>query len=348
MTLSSSILTSLCCLLLSSNCFSALYSAEKSLADNAEAIALSCSAKDLNEVMKGDCYDSATRAYKRYLKEVALMDDSFLTESIQSEYVDKVVVATHSYTMSPQAAKPGVDYAFSNGASGLYVSLKGHRDDAIPLRKVKGKDWIADATLITQISQGFGEKIILIGFSLGGLLSIQQAKQFPKLVSGYVAMAPSFHGGVYLPHSEKSCFARIGFVRKIAENLSGHDLNDDFILGGCAIFSVSKKISRNIQNKNFAQLRRNSRFESQKSFARKQLKDMNMPGVIIHSEADQVVSHQVSTVMGEILKDVAGDNFLYKKYSSRGPRHWGDHTYFDHSLEVSGFDAIDFVFAKLR
>lgn len=328
--------------------FASFYRADLSLDANAELIADKCSSslKDNNE--KSDCFLSATMAYKRYLNEVAGMDDDFLTASIQGAYADKVVVATHSYTMSPQAAKPGVDYAFSNGASGLYVSLKGHRDDAIPLRKVKGKDWIADATLITQISQGFGEKIILIGFSLGGLLSIQQAKQFPKLVSGYVAMAPSFHGGVYLPHSEKSCFARIGFVRKIAENLSGHDLNDDFILGGCAIFSVSKKISRNIQNKNFAQLRRNSRFESQKSFARKQLKDMKMPGVIIHSEADQVVSHQVSTVMGEILKDVAGDNFLYKKYSSRGPRHWGDHTYFDHSLEVSGFDAIDFVFAKLR
>jgi alpha-beta hydrolase superfamily lysophospholipase len=330
--------------------FASFYRADLSLDANAELIADKCSSslKDNNE--KSDCFLSATMAYKRYLNEVAGMDDDFLTASIQGAYADKVVVATHSYTMTPEAAQRGIDYAYDNGATGLYVSLLGHRasrEDDSSLRKVKGKDWISDSTLMTKIAQGFGDNVVLMGFSLGGILSIQQAKAYPQYVSGYIAMAPSFHGGVYLPYSEKSCFARIGLVRKIAESVSGEDLNNDFILGGCAIFSVSKGIARNIQNKNFATLNRTKRFEGQKNSTKRQLKNVTMPGVIIHSEADQVVSHQVSSVIGEILSEVAGDNFLYKKYDQRGPRHYGDHTYFDHSLDVSGFDAIDFVFSRI-
>lgn len=323
------------------------YQEKSSLEANAKEIVKKCSNTLIEQSSKDDCFETAKLAYSRYLLEVAQMDDAFLKDSIQNEYTDKVVVATHSYTMTPGAARHGVLYAYDLGATGLYVSLTGHRNQGIPLRKVKGRDWIKDAFLMTSIAQGFGEKVVLMGFSLGGILSIQQANAHPELVSGYIAMAPSFHGGVYLPHSEKSCFARIGFIRKIAENVSGQDLNNDFILGGCAIFSVSKSIAGNIQNKNFANLNRTKRFTSQKRSTQKQLKNLVMPGAILHSQADQVVSHQVSTVIGEVLTDIADTNFLYKKYDASGPRHWGDHTYFDNALEVSGFDAIDFVFSKL-
>jgi pimeloyl-ACP methyl ester carboxylesterase len=118
---------------------------------------------------------------------------------------------------------------------------------------------------VTKIAQGFGNKVVLVGFSLGGILSIQQAKATPKMVAGYLAMAPSFHGGDQLPHSELSCLARNPLIRGIAEGVSGQNLSNDFILGGCAIFRVSKQITSNIQNSLFANYNKgNSRFQDEK------------------------------------------------------------------------------------
>lgn len=320
------------------------------LAQNADRIAKECQGSKLTSAKKKQCYQAARSAYQRYLTDVLKRDDSFLSAAIKPQYSDIVVISIHSYTMRPEDATDVIDYAQKKGASGLYVGLTGHRDLGVRLRDVHGKEWIEDTTLVTKIAQGLGDKVILTGFSLGGILSIEQAKRNPKLVSGYLAMAPSFHGGELLPLSEASCLARSSFVRGIAEKLSGQSLDNEFVLGGCAIFRVSKSIASNVQNNFFASFNKKSdQFYLQKARAKGQMKKLKMPGVIIHSEADRVVSYQVTNVMSEILKEVAGSNFFSYRYAENvGPNHYGDYTYFDSGLRFSGMDGLDFLFKKLQ
>lgn len=338
-------------LTLCSNFASAIeYQSSLDLSQNADRIAKECQGLKLTNTKKKQCYQTAKTAYQHYLRDVLGRDDSFLSAAIRPQYSEFVVVSIHSYTMRPGDATDIIDYAREKGASGLYVGLTGHRDHGVRLRDIHGKEWIEDTTLITKIAQGLGDKVILAGFSLGGILSIEQAKRNPKLVSGYLAMAPSFHGGELLPLSESSCLARSGFIRGIAEKLSGASLDNEFILGGCAIFRVSKSIASNVQNHFFATYNKKSdQYYQQKYRAKRQMKNLKMPGVIIHSEADQVVSYQVTNAMSEILKEVAGNNFFSYRYSKQdGPRHNGDYTYFGSYLPFSGMDGLDFLFKKLK
>lgn len=274
----------------------------------------------------------------------------FLTDSIQEGYSDKVLVSIHSYTVDVIEAIDAVEYAYKKGATGLYVSLTGHRGDGVQLRDIHGKEWIQDTTLVTNIAQGFGNKVILAGFSLGGILSIEQAKRYPKHVAGYLAMSPSFHGGPRLPHSESSCLARFGLIRGIAEKLSGQSLNNDFILGGCAIFRVSKSITSNAQSHLFATYdRNNAKFFEAKLHAKRQMKNLTMPGVILYSGQDQVVSKEVIKSLSEVLKDIAGKNFT-ARYFEDGPSHIGDSAYFQsyYNLDFDAYDAIDLLFKKVN
>lgn len=330
--------------------FSVEYQAQLSLQKNASNIAKSCSPKKLSRLQKQQCYQAAKKTYQRYLVEELEQNDAFLTSSIHPEYTDKVVISIHSYTLSPYYATDVVDYAYQKGASGIYVGLQGHRNDGVRLRDIKGKEWRDDTDLVTQIAQGFGDKVILAGFSLGGLLSIEQANRHPNLVAGYLAMAPSFHGGELLPMSEKSCLARVGLIRGLAEKFSGQDLNNEFVLGGCAIFRVSRSIADNVQNHLFATYNKsNPRFQNEKLRTKSQVRRLKMPGVILFSKADRVVSQQTVSVMSEIISEVAGRNFYSLRYDEYdGPSHSGDSAYFNDRLEFSGYDGIDFLFKKLK
>jgi len=326
----------------------AFYQSDKTISHNSELIAKNCQRSDLSQSQKSTCYQAATKTYERYLSAVLNTEAPLLKTYIQSQYSKFVHVTIHSYTMNPTSALDGADYTFDRGATGLFASLQGHRKDNVQLQDIKGREWIEDTTLITNIAQGFGDKVILTGFSLGGLLSIEQANTRPEMVAGYMAMAPSFHGGPALPHSEKSCFARIGLIRKAVETVSGQNLSSDFILGGCAIFRVSRAIVKNIQNKSFRKGDWTTRsFERNYLSAKKQLKSLTMPGVIIHSQADQVVSHQVNDIVTGLLTEVASQNFIFKKYNRSGPRHWGDHIYYSNQLSFSGYDGLDHLFTKL-
>ncbi len=72
-----------------------------------------------------------------------------------------------------------------------------------------------------------------------------------------------------------------------------------------------------------------------------------MPGVIIHSQADTIVSWEVNRVMAEVIKGIAGENFFSYEYNHSGPGHWGDYVYFDGRLPVSAYDGIDFLLENL-
>lgn len=335
------------------NTFALQYNPSASLEENAHNIENYCKrGRALSDVDKSACYNAATLTYQRYIDELLRNSNDYrsgiLDGYIQPEYTDKVIVSTHSYTMTPSDAYQAVEYIYEKEGTGLFASLTAHRRQGVKLSEVHGREWKSDIHLITQIAQGFGEKVILQGFSLGGLLSVYEANERPDLVSAYMGMATSFHGGPMLPHSEKSCMARVGFIRKIAEGVSGQNLNDEFILGGCAIFRVSRSITSNSQNYEFRNLKTNTEnYRNQFLRAKRNMKNLTMPGVLIYSRADQVVSWQVNRVMSEVLNSVGSNNFYSYEYNENGPRHYGDHIYFNNALNFSGYDGLDFILSKI-
>jgi alpha-beta hydrolase superfamily lysophospholipase len=327
------------------------YNSNKSLTSNAEAIAKACSKDSLSSKRKSLCFNTAKKAYSVYKKEVLRSDRDFLDAYLQDEYAEKVLVSIHSYTMEPEHAQDAPRYYYEKGNSGLFVGLTGHMNSNVPFKDIHGKEWIADTRLVVQIAQGFGDKVVTSGFSLGGLLAIYAAKENPSLVDGYLAMAPSFSGGTSLPLSSAACLARSGFVRGATKKLTGHDLNHDFILGGCAIFRVSKKIARNAQNHNFTKGgKKTEEYYQQTSRARRDMRKLTMPGVIIHSQKDTIVNPHVTATLSWVLKkQVAKSNFVSVYYQNgEGKNHFGDHVYFDSDLEFNGFDALDFIDKKLK
>jgi hypothetical protein len=117
------------------------YNPKLSVDKNADNIAKSCTGSIKDQKLQKECYNTAKKTYQAYVDSSNIKRAGyFLTDSIQSSYKDKVVVSTHSYTMYPAYASDVIEYANKKGATGIYVSLQGHRTDGVKLKDINGKE----------------------------------------------------------------------------------------------------------------------------------------------------------------------------------------------------------------
>lgn len=103
-----------------------------------------------------------------------------------------VVIFTHGLFESPYFFK-GINNVFANqGYVSMSVLLPGHwQGDWSSLKEITYVDWIMELRENVRIAQCFGDKIIFAGHSVGGLLSMNAALEFPHLTKGVILFSPA-------------------------------------------------------------------------------------------------------------------------------------------------------------
>lgn len=103
-----------------------------------------------------------------------------------------VIVFTHGIFESPYFFK-GVNSIFAEqGFITLSVLLPGHWEgNWDSMRTVSHREWMAELSENVRIARCFGEEIIFAGHSLGGILSINAALQYPDLTAGVMLWSPA-------------------------------------------------------------------------------------------------------------------------------------------------------------
>lgn len=103
-----------------------------------------------------------------------------------------VVIFTHGLFESPYFFK-SINSAFAEqGYVSLSILLPGHwQGDWSSLKKITYVDWVMELRENVRIAQCFGDKIIFAGHSVGGLLAMNAALEYPHLTKGVILFSPA-------------------------------------------------------------------------------------------------------------------------------------------------------------
>lgn len=109
----------------------------------------------------------------------------------KTEYV---VVMIHGLYESPNYLKGIINHFHSKKINVIAPLLSGHwSKKSKAMEKVKYQDWLNDIKTSIKIAKKLGKKIILAGFSNGGLLAIRSALDYPEDVSALVLWSPAIY-----------------------------------------------------------------------------------------------------------------------------------------------------------
>ena len=97
----------------------------------------------------------------------------------------------HGLTGAPKEMRWLGEYLASQGRSVLGVRLAGHATKPEDLPRTRWVDWLACVEDGWHMLSGCTQRICVIGLSLGGILSLRFAAQFP--VAGVVSMSAPHH-----------------------------------------------------------------------------------------------------------------------------------------------------------
>jgi len=93
----------------------------------------------------------------------------------------------HGFSGSPPEMRPMGEYLAGKGLTVLGVRLAGHGTTPEDMARTTWRDWVASAEEGLQELQGRCRKVFAIGLSMGGLIALHLAANYP--LAGIVAMA---------------------------------------------------------------------------------------------------------------------------------------------------------------
>ena len=109
---------------------------------------------------------------------------------------DKVYLLVHSYTMSPSELDGFAGALIPKGANVFSILLEGHGSRSslgggpFSLADVSREDWKDDVHFGLQLAHALGKKVVLVSYSLGGMLAVLEGSKDQPWIDGFLAVAP--------------------------------------------------------------------------------------------------------------------------------------------------------------
>ncbi|MGZ3713684.1 MAG: alpha/beta hydrolase, partial [Bdellovibrionota bacterium] len=114
-------------------------------------------------------------------------------EIIQLERPKATVLLLQGYAESPAYMASLADFFGKQGFNVLTPRLKGHFDkNPRDLDSVKGEEWTKETEEAFKIAAKMSPKVIVAGYSLGGLLGARLALKYPQQIGGMIGFSPAF------------------------------------------------------------------------------------------------------------------------------------------------------------
>jgi carboxylesterase len=181
---------------------------------------------------------------------------------------------THGFTATPQEVRELGEYLASQGRTVLGVRLFGHAADVRDMPRARWRDWIASVEDGYYLLKDSCSRIVLLGLSTGGAISLVLAHSLPTI--GVVAMST--------PHELPSDL-RIRLLRPVIKPVS---LLYPYNPKGPSDF-VDLEAQRNRVQYNYYPLRAVPELDALFSKMREILPQLHLPVLFIHSKEDKFV-----------------------------------------------------------
>lgn len=147
------------------------------------------------EVSGTEIYQSGISQYEKYReKKVKNLSNKKHSPALMlhGEPTEYVVVLFHGLYESPRSVHGLAEEFYAKGMNVFMPTLPGHwqRDNHVS-DVTSYKEWLKEVDLDLALAEKFGKKIIVAGFSLGGVLAVQAALKYPEKVKGLFLWAPA-------------------------------------------------------------------------------------------------------------------------------------------------------------
>ena len=107
------------------------------------------------------------------------------------------ILLVHGFTGAPKEMRWMGEYVAQHGYTSLGVRLAGHATHPADMIRSRYTDWLASIEDAYAMLRGWVDRVVMIGLSMGGVLSLTAASMFP--VSGVVAMSTPYDVPVSVP-----------------------------------------------------------------------------------------------------------------------------------------------------
>jgi len=197
------------------------------------------------------------------------------------------IVLVHGYLSAPQEIRPMAEYLHARGFSVYGVRLKGHGTSPEAMTRVNWQDWIKSLARGDAAVRHCCQRVVVGGFSLGGVLAMSLAAAHSENVDGVF----SINAPMKLRDARTAMIPAILWWNKLLTSVR---------LPQAAYRSICNKDTENPGiNYEVNYLRGTRQLQLAVAQCRKQLADVVAPALIIQADADPLVHPSSAKVLYE-------------------------------------------------
>ena len=183
----------------------------------------------------------------------------------------------HGFTGTPKEMRWMGDYLNGQGYACLGIRLSGHATRPKDMIRSRWTDWTASVEDGYNLLRGVTDRIILVGLSMGGVLSLLMSTRLAPRVRGVVAMSTPFELPANYPAWQIRLFSYFrSYMPKVKGNLDSVWFDKDAYKG-----HISYPLNP---------IRPAAELQVMLGKARLALPKINVPVLLIHSKDDPYVS----------------------------------------------------------
>ena len=242
-----------------------------------------------------ECFAKATDLYGRYIARRS----NFPFIYSQKTYTKNVAVLVHSYTIEPEEMRKWALILNARGFNVIAPVLEAHSPDGIAMMDVKAEDWENDVRFALDIAHQIGQNVLLMGYSLGGLLTVESDIKYPKEIHAIALVAPAV--GINIPLASLSCVGKQLIQTHFAAwvgrqvGIPVDDYIQEFVEGACPlreiIFQIDRSMPYGMVDSNNAESGPHS--ESYESHMDRVYSQIKTPTFMIYTDSDEIVDPNV-------------------------------------------------------
>ena len=211
---------------------------------------------------------------------------SFIYENKKS---NTMIIFIHGILEGPNQFRKFTDVVHKEGFSYYAVLLDGHGKSGKDFARSNKYKWIYDVEKVILKYKDNYENIILVGHSMGGLLSVLLSLKYKNKIKGLVLISAPFKIFVKPNMIISSIRVALGKIRE--EDILAIHIQNAFSVERCSPLTYLKWIPRYMDL--FALIR----------LSRKELKNIEIPTLIVQCKKDEVVSNKSLEVFENELQN---------------------------------------------
>jgi pimeloyl-ACP methyl ester carboxylesterase len=114
-------------------------------------------------------------------------------EILTGHHTAMSVIVLHGYSMNPQGMQAYIDLFRDYDVNVLAPRLAGHFNERMTdLDDVGYRDWVVQVESTYRAAKKLGTRVVVLGYSLGGLLATRLALDHPQIVEALVLLSPAW------------------------------------------------------------------------------------------------------------------------------------------------------------